>query len=64
MFSISCRCREMVCQQRANLLYSMHEGIREVSVLKARPHRFDYFVPEALSAFCVNADVANDRKAM
>src|SRR5215472_864133 len=64
MFPISGRCREMFSKQRPNSLDAMHERIREVSVLKARPHLFDHLVPETLSAFRVNADVANDGKAM
>ena len=64
MFSASdCR-REMVCKQRPNPLDTMHERICEVSVLKARPHCFDYLAPKTLSAFCVNAYVADDRKTM
>jgi hypothetical protein len=54
----------MVCEQRPNLLDTMHERIREVSMLKARLHRFDHLVPETLSAFRVDPDIANDRKAM
>src|SRR6516164_6743667 len=63
MFSFSCG-RKMVCEQRPNPLDTMHKRIREISVLKARPHRFDHLVPETVSAFRVDPDVADDRKAM
>src|SRR6202008_2451246 len=63
MFSISSH-REMVCEQSPNSLDTMHKRIREISVLKARAYCFDPLLPETLSAFRVNPDVANDRKAM
>src|SRR6516164_6588112 len=64
MFSISCGWREMFCEQRPDPLDTMHKGIGEVSVLKARAHCFDHLIPETISAFRVNPDVANDRKFM
>jgi hypothetical protein len=58
MLCVAASCRKMAGKQETNSLNSVHKGIRELTSLKARPHRFNHFAPKILSAFSVNTDIS------